>query len=97
MSCKEKELRGFRKLRRKHPIQLCILGEAIYERHDDVAVEQQSLAFAGVGHVAQLMGEMFNCLARICRSPPAWFIIRTKSEFSKMFSTSRDESKSLTF
>ena len=28
----------------------------IHERHNDIAVEQQSLALAGVGHVAQLVG-----------------------------------------
>ena len=62
MSCNEKELRGFRKLRRNHPIQLRILGEAIHEGHDDVAVKQQSLTLAGVGHVAQLMGRNVQLL-----------------------------------
>ena len=47
------------------------MREAVDKRQNRVAVKQQSLTFAGMGHIGQLMGLMFNCLARICRSPLA--------------------------
>ena len=40
---------------------------------------------------------MLSCFARMVRSPAAWLSMMMKSLFSKMFSTSRLESRSFTF
>ena len=40
---------------------------------------------------------MLSCFAKMARSPAAWLSMMMKSLFSKMFSTSRLESRSFTF
>ena len=47
--------REIRHLCRHDAIQPGILREPILERQDDIAIEQQALAFAALGDVGQLM------------------------------------------
>ena len=45
-------------------IQLIILRKMILERQNDIAVEQQAFAGAGVGHIGQLMGRDVELLGK---------------------------------
>ena len=44
-------------------VEFGVLREPVHEGQDDVAIKQQPLAFAGVGHITELMGrnvELFS-------------------------------------
>ena len=43
------------KVQQSHAVKLGILREVIHERQDRGAIEQQTLALTGVGHIAQLV------------------------------------------
>lgn len=70
------------------------MREAVDKRQNRVAVKQQSLTFAGMGHIGQLMGADVQLLGQ---NLPVTVSIYTKSEFSKMFDTSGLARRSFTF
>ena len=54
--------RNFLRLRCHNAIQLGILRESVHKGQDHVAIEQQSLALAGVGDVGELVGADVNVI-----------------------------------
>ena len=62
--------RYFLRLCREYPIQLRVLGEAVYKGQDDIPVKQKALAFTGVGDIRELMRgdiELFWVVSRVMR------------------------------
>ena len=62
-------LRNFGKAGRKDAVEFKVFREVVNKGQDHVAEEQQPFTLTGVSDVGKLMGEMFSCFAKICRSP----------------------------